>query len=98
MALSEHSQNVLRQAIDGYAFPLGYFNFPENCPSAKVNTSDIEALIKADLTSDDPERVKNGLSKRSFLGLRSNGNSRCARSPIPRENNPVPATECVPVI
>ena len=68
MALSERHKNVLRQAIEDYAFPPGYFNFPENSPSKSVKTADVEAWIKADLTSDDPERTKNGLSNVLYWG------------------------------
>ncbi len=68
MTLSEHDKDVLRQAIEDYSFPPAYFNFLENSPSRSLKTADVEVRIKDDLTSGDPERVKNGLSNVLYWG------------------------------
>jgi hypothetical protein len=68
MQLSEHQKEELQRAIEDYAFPPDYFDFVRNAPERQANTKAVEVKINTELTSGDPERVKNGLSNVLYWG------------------------------
>jgi len=73
MPLAERLQDILRQAIEGYAFPPDYFDFSEGTHNVLTDTRDVETRIRSDLTSGDPEWVKNGLSNALYWGYAQMG-------------------------
>jgi hypothetical protein len=73
VALSIKQKECLRDAIDGYSFPSDYFDFVANAPARLANTNAVEFRIRRDLTSGEPERVKNGLSNVLYWGYAQMG-------------------------
>ena len=68
MTLSQEQTELLRHAIQDYAFPPDLYDFIKKSCDHQPNTKGVETRIKADLTSGDWERVKDGLSNVLFWG------------------------------
>jgi len=68
MSLSQQQKEDLRRAIRGYDFPAEYFDFIKGIGGRLANTAEVERKIRADLTSGEPERVKDGLSNVLYWG------------------------------
>jgi hypothetical protein len=68
LALSEQQKDCLRNAIERYEFPSDYFDFIGYARECLANTKAVEIRIRRDLTSGEPECVKNGLSNVLYWG------------------------------
>jgi hypothetical protein len=79
MALSQEQAELLRHAIEDYAFPPNLYDFVNNRCDHQPNTTEIETRIKADLTCGDWQRVKNGLSNVLYWGWGQSPGLRDAR-------------------
>jgi len=73
MALSQQQIHCLRNAIGGYSFPPDYFDFAANTPERLPNMRAVEIKIGSDLTSGEPQRIKNGLSNVLYWGYAKMG-------------------------
>jgi hypothetical protein len=71
--LSQLQIDGLCKAIGDYRFPPDYFDFVGNVPEPLENTRAVEIRIERDLTSVDPERVKDGLSNVLYWGYAQMG-------------------------
>lgn len=73
MALSRAQVTLLSQAMTAYAFPAEYFDFGRNTARRFATMSALEPLVRADLISGSPSRVKDGLSNVLYWGFAQMG-------------------------
>lgn len=68
MTLSQEQTASLGHAVQDYKFPPHIYDFTKNISDHKSSIATVEAKIKADLTSDDWQRVMDGLSNVLYWG------------------------------
>lgn len=73
MSLQQHQISILSQAIRAYSFPSVCFDFVKNVTDDKGNIKELERLIKRELTSNDCQRVRDGLSNVLYWGYAQMG-------------------------
>jgi hypothetical protein len=69
MTLSKNQISDLNDAIHGYSFPCVYYDFLKDYSVIESDMQSVEKFIRNDLTSGDPDLVKNGLSNVLYWGL-----------------------------
>lgn len=73
MPLQQRQISILTQAIQEYSFPSAHFDFDQNAADDKDNIKELEMLINRELTSNDCQRVKDGLSNVLYWGYAQMG-------------------------
>jgi len=73
MTLSQKQITKLTCAMEEYSFPPIYFDFINNVASRAERMTDLETMIKQELTSNNLKRVKDGLSNVLYWGYAQMG-------------------------
>lgn len=73
MSLNEEQIQILKSAIDNYAFPAIYFDFDANSEVNAGGMSEVESVISGQLKSESITEVKYGLANVLYWGYANVG-------------------------
>ena len=69
MPLTDSQIEILRNAIEGYNFPCGYYDYENDCEVSHQAMYPVEKAVRNDLISGNNDSVKNGLSNVLYWGF-----------------------------